>query len=34
MDQNREALEKDRGHHKELRRFRAEVEELLGLKKN
>jgi len=33
LDKNQEALEKDRIHAKELRRFRAEAEELLELKK-
>jgi hypothetical protein len=34
MEQNRQAVERDRGHQEELRRFRAEAEALLGMKKD
>ncbi len=33
LEKNREALDKDKGQAEELRRFRAEAEEVLGLKK-
>jgi eukaryotic-like serine/threonine-protein kinase len=33
LEKNKEALEKDKEHAEELRRFRAEAEEILGLKK-
>jgi hypothetical protein len=34
IEQNRHALERDRGHQEELRRFRAEAEALLGMQKD